>query len=406
MMAVCSMSVHLIWHVAGTTTLMGAAICVGTAVSAPRCAGQEKLPNRPIIENEAVDLQQLPADRRLNAKNLGINYPWVDHHNGHVEMLWMRDYRPDLVDEDLRVIHSLGVRVIRVFAPLDALMSYENQRFTMAEDRAENLNRFLQTAAKYELRVILVMADGNVNDEREDLSGKFRWELVRTSEGLESLAGAYREYVRRFNHHSNVLMWETANEPYANLTWAKVPQELAISQDQVHSYLRRVYEAIKPLTTGYVGFSDLHEEEQQKYRLFTSEDFRRRYIDDATDVYSIHVYRASPEQIPDFSALTKKPKWCSELGSYNYFDVTGEAHANQPANGELWNERKNLDAVTSIVAKLLDEDFELILPWAFTSNEGMVAHRPDGSHELKALPRWMKMQLVPPEEPAATDQSK
>lgn len=383
--------------------LMGGLAAAGLAMSESPSTAKEKPASPHAIEDSAADVQRLPREPRLNRRNLGINYPWVDHHDGNLEMLWMRDYRPELVDEDLHVIHSLGVRIIRVFAPLDAIMSCDGQQFKLAEDRAANVDRFLQTAAKYGLQVILVMADGNVNEQREELSGKFRWELLRTDEGLEVLAAAYRQYVRRFNRHTNVLMWETANEPYANLTWAKVPQDLGISQDQVHSYLRRAYEAMKPLTTRYVGFSDLHEEEQEKYRLFTSDEFRRRYIDDATDVYSIHVYRASPEQIPDFSALKTKPRWCTELGSYNYFDPTGEAHANQPADGELWNEQKNLDAVTSIVPKLLDENFELILPWAFTSNDGIVVHRRDGSHELKALPLWMRVQLSAQRQSAETN---
>jgi hypothetical protein len=188
-------------------------------------------------------------------------------------------------------------------------------------------------------------------------------------------------------------MWEVANEPYGNLTWAAYPQQQKVSVDQTHRYLRTIYEAVKPLTKAHVGFSDLHEEQQEKYRLFTNPEFRRRYIDDATDVYAMHIYRASAEQVADFSELCGKPKWCSELGSYNYVDETGAAHAGQPARGELWNERENFRAVTAILPKLLDGGFELVLPWAFTANEGMVVHRRDGSHELKALPRWMQTQL-------------
>jgi hypothetical protein len=241
--------------------------------------------------------------------------------------------------------------------------------------------------------VILVMGDGNVQDRPQSLDGKFRWELVQSADGREKLAAACAAYVRRFQKHKNVLMWELANEPYGNLTWAAYPQRLHVSRDEAHAYLRAAYQAVKPLTTEHVGFSDLHEEEQEKYRLFTDAEFRRRYIDDATDVYSIHIYRGSARQVPDFAGLTGKPRWCSELGSYNYVDETGAAHAGQPARGELWDERANFEAVTAIAPKLLDSGFEQVLPWAFTANEGMVVHRPDGSHELKSLPRWMQSQL-------------
>jgi hypothetical protein len=335
-----------------------------------------------------------PGDVAPSARNLGINYPWVDDHGGHVQMLWMRDYAAQLVDDDLDTIASLGVRVIRVFAPVEAVMSYGDAMFTMVEARAAGVDRLLESAARREIRVILVMGDGNVQERPQSLDGKFRWELVQSDAGREQLAAACAAYVRRFHRHKNVLMWELANEPYGNLTWAAYPQQLRVSRDETHAYLLAAYQAVKPLTTARVGFSDLHEEEQEKYRLFTDAGFRRRYIDDATDVYSFHIYRGSARQVPDFVGLTDKPKWCSELGSYNYVDETGAAHAGQAAHGELWDERANFEAVTAIAPKLIESGFDLVLPWAFTANEGMVVHRLDGTHELKSLPRWMQSQLV------------
>lgn len=331
--------------------------------------------------------------QRLNSKNLGLNYPWVDDHQGHVQMLWMVDYQPELVENDLQVISELGVRIIRVFAPVDSVMSFDGARFSLVPRRAEHVDRLLAAAGRHELKVILVMADGNVNEPPQDLAGKFRWDLVQSQQGLKALEAAYVAYVQRFRGHEHVLMWEVANEPFGNLTWAAYPQKRGVTLEETHRYLKSVYQAVKPLTRAYVGFSELHEEQQEKYRLFSNADFRQRYIDDATDVYSMHIYRASPDQVPDFSTLRGKPKWCSELGSYNYVDETGAAHAGQPARGELWNERENLKAVTTILPKLLDGGFDLVLPWAFTSNEAVVVHRRDGSHELKALPRWMQTQL-------------
>jgi hypothetical protein len=308
-------------------------------------------------------------------------------------MLWMEDYRPRLVDDDLDEVERLGVRIIRVFAPVEAVMAYVDKQFVMEARRAEHVDQFLAAAGRRGLKVILVMGDGNVGQQPKSLDGKFRWELVQSADGLKALTAAHVAYVRRFRQHEHVLMWEVANEPYGNLTWAAYPQQLGVSLDQTHGHLRAIYEALRPLTRAYVGFSDLHEEQQEKYRLFTSPEFRRRYIDDATDVYALHIYRASPDEVPDFSQLRGKPKWCSELGSYNYMDETGAGHAGQPARGELWRERENFEAVTSILPKLLDGGFELVLPWAFTANDGMVVHRRDGSHEVKSLPRWMQTQL-------------
>jgi hypothetical protein len=358
--------------------------------------GQEASTTREVAAPPAPDARGGPArtsDRRLNPDNLGLNYPWVDDHQGHVQMQWMQDYPSELVEDDLKVISQLGVRIIRVFAPVDAVMSFDGEQFALEPRRAEHVDRFLESVGRRGLKVILVMADGNANERPENLAGKFRWDLVQSERGLSILSAAYATYVRRFRKHAHVLMWEVANEPYGNLTWAAFPQERHVSVEETHRYLRTVYQSVKPLTSAYVGFSDLHEEQQEKYRLFSNPEFRRRYIDDATDVYAMHIYRASPDQVPDFSELRGKPKWCSELGSYNYVDETGTTHAGQPARGELWNERENFQAVTTILPKLLDGGFELILPWAFTANEGLVVHRRDGSHELKALPLWMQAQL-------------
>jgi hypothetical protein len=373
-----------------------ASIAVLVAALASHVRGEEvDRPVRSVSARPAADtaLTAPPGDDRLNVRNLGINYPWVDDHAGTVQYLWMQDYRSRLVEDDLDAIASLGVRIIRVFAPVEAVMSYGGTGFTLVEAHAANVDRLLESAARREMQVILVMGDGNGYRKPEDHDGKFRWELIKSDSGRRIVAAACAAYVLRFRRHNNVLMWEVANEPYANLTWAPYPQQLKVTLDEAHAYLRAAYQTIKPLTTVHVGFSDLHEEGQQKYRLYTNQEFRQRYIDDATDVYSIHIYRDSPRDVPDFAGLGDKPKWCTEVGSYNYVDETGAQHLGQPGHGELWDEQKNFQAVTAIVPRLLDGGIGLVLPWAFTENEGMVVHRPDGSHELKSLPRWMREQL-------------
>ncbi len=382
---------------AATAGRLAIAAVLAAGLFAVACAQQEGRSSSDGSARRAADSTPTnqPRDVRPGPRNMGLNYPWVDDHQGRILILWMRDYPAHLVEDDLQTIAALGVRVIRVFAPLEGIMSYGDADFTLVEERAANVDRLLESAARRGIRVVLVMADGNVQQRPADLDGKFRWELVQSGTGRRALSAACAAYVRRFRKHENVLMWELANEPYGNLTWAAYPQQLNVSRDETHEYLRAAYEAAKPLTAAPVGFSDLHEEQQEKYRHFTDAEFRRRYIDDATDVYSIHIYRASLREVPDFAGLTGKPKWCSELGSYNYFDETGLAHAGQPARGELWDEHQNLEAVTTIGPKLLESGFELVLPWAFTSNDGIVVHRPDGSHELKSLPRWLQSQLLP-----------
>ena len=133
--------------------------------------------------------------------------------------------------------------------------------------------------------------------------------------------------------------------------------------------------------------------DNDKYKLYSDQQRRSDFVDDCTDIYSMHCYRSRPDELFDFTSLTGKPKWCTELGSYNYSDPTGDGHNGVAANGELYYEAKNLAVVQTLSTVLLDQGFELVMPWGLTSNAGMVIHRPDGGHDVKALPRWMAEQL-------------
>jgi hypothetical protein len=222
----------------------------------------------------------------------------------------------------------------------------------------------------------------------------FLWEMIQSRQGRQRYADAHVAYVNRFAPTGNVYCWEIANEPYGNLTWATYPQSLGITKDDVHAYLQTSYEAIKRFVVEPVGFSDLQEEEQSKYHVFSDPQFRETYVDDCTDYYSMHIYRSSAAQMGDFRELTSKPKYLSEMGHYNYKDNTGEYHAGQPANLELLSERENMGAIIDMSTKALNSGFELVLPWDVSVNPGMFLHHPDGSHTIKALPRWMQNVLL------------
>jgi hypothetical protein len=47
-----------------------------------------------------------------------------------------------------------------------------------------------------------------------------------------------------------------------------------------------------------------------------------------------------------------------------------------------------------MVPFLLDMGFELLMPWSFANNGGMVEHLPDGSHDLKAAADWISAELT------------
>ena len=347
------------------------------------------IPTGAVVDNS--NWSEKPVN--YTTENLGINLPWLDLHDGGVATNWLNaKYDSKLIDQDLAVIRTMGITKIRSFCPLESVYNF-NGTFVLNEDNARNLDDFLNRADDYGIDVICVMGDGNYEGKPNDLDGKLRWELIQNSEGLQIYKNAYIDYINRFKNHKNILMWETVNEPYGSITWSYRAKELNVTYDQVHVFLLQSYQEIKPLTGSVpVGISDLEEEEQEKFQIFSNPEKRRLFIDDVTDIYSMHIYRNNASQVADFRFLTDKPKWVVELGAYNYDDPYAKEHP-IPGLNELFDTEKNYNATIEISRKLSNSGFVLIMPWSFTSNNGMVQHNPDGSHTLLKLAQFMKDQL-------------
>lgn len=331
-----------------------------------------------------------------SSATIGLNYAWPDDHAGGQVLSWLGSwYDPAIVHGDLAVVADMGIRSLRAFCPLESVMSFDGVDFAMAPGFVAHLHDFIDTAATLGIDVLPVLADGHVNAAPRDLDGKFRWDLAMTSSGRAAYGRAVEAYVRELSVHENIVMWETANEPYGNLTWASVPAELGVTEEQAHDYLRVVYDAAKDVVgdAALVGFSDLEEDQQEKYRLVADPTRRAALVDDCTDVYSLHIYRNHTSQIADFSEVTGKPLWCVELGAYNYDDPTGEAHAGLPASNDLYDGDVNAEVLEDMVPHLLGQGFELLMPWSFANNGGMVVHLPDGGHELGRAAQWLRSQV-------------
>jgi len=330
--------------------------------------------------------------------NLGINLAWVNDHAGNQRVNFLSDgWDEQLLAADLDLLVELSITKLRTFCPLESVMTYEDGAFTLDRVRAGHLHWLLDQADERGISVFVVMGDGHVNSDvpTESLDGKFRWELIVDQAGLDVYARAFDVYIKEFVRHTNVAFWEIHNEPYANLTWSSWPQSLGITPEAIHVYLKTAYDVVK-LNAGAtpVGFSDLEEEEQDKYRLFSQPFKLPTLIDDCTDVYALHIYRSEVSQLHDFTGLTGKPKWVLELGDYNYDDPTGLDHNGQPANGELYDEQANAATFRTLGEALMAMGFELFMPWSIADNQGMVEHREDGSHTVRKLPRWMAGEIL------------
>jgi hypothetical protein len=329
--------------------------------------------------------------------NLGINLPWLDMHDGNIKYNWLNtEYNSAIVDSDLAVIHKMGITKIRSFCSMEAIFDYENGKFIINKAYANNLDDFLNKAEKYNISVILVMDSGGDavgNGTIKDLDGNFHWDLIQTSDGVKAYTNAYIDYVNRFKNHKNILMWEIMNEGYGSLIWNSDAKELHVTQAQVHTFLVQSYQEVKRLAGDVpVGFSDYEEEQEPIFQIYSNTTQREMLVDDCTDIYSMHIYRNNASQVGDLSNIINKPKWVVELGAYNYYDPNMTYHIS-PGNNELLDTDKNFIATTQISKKLLDTGFTLIMPWAFTSNNGMVVHNPDGSYTLLELPQFMEYEL-------------
>ena len=332
------------------------------------------------------------------ARNLGMNLAWLNDHHGGQQPNWLSSgFDAELVAGDLEVLAALGIRSVRAFCPIESVMAYDGGRFTLDADRAGHLHTFLDLASALDISIIPVMADGHVDRSTpsQSLDGLFRWELITSSSGVDAYRRAVRDYVQEFGRHGNVMLWELHNEPYGNLTWSSWPTQLGITRTLTHDYLVSAYQEAKEVSGAVpVGFSDLEEEQQDKYRLFSVLDRRAAFVDDCSDVYALHIYRAHVSQLADFTDLTGKPKWCLELGSYNYADPTGAAHHGLPAHNELLHEAANYHAFRRLSRALRGMGFSLFMPWSMASNPGMFIHEPDGRHIVKDLPRWMAAEIL------------
>ena len=352
-------------------------------------------PSTPTSNDASRSWERQPVS--YTADSLGINLPWLDLHNGEDFKFvynWLNaSYHRALIEADFAEIEAMGIRKIRCFCAMEWVFDFRDGAFHLNPENAKKLDHFLGRAEHHGIQAIVVMGDGN-SDSKSALDGKFRWSLIRSAQGRQIYADAYVAYVRRFGCHRNILMWEVHNEPYGVLTWSPAARALGITQEQVHDYLRLSYTSLKPVAGDVpVGFSEMEEKEQDKYHMFGDEAKRKALIDDSTDIYSMHFYRASPDQIEDFRTLAGKPKWASELGSYNYSDRRAKGHP-LPANNELYDGPKNDQAVRPLAQKLINSGFTLIMPWAFSSNPGVVTHNRNGTHTLGPLALYIKRELT------------
>jgi len=326
---------------------------------------------------------------------LGINYYNMNLHDGTNPITWLQSYDATKADNDLALLQTSGITKIRVFAPLESIMSYASSVFTMNSTYRDNLKDFLTKANSHGISCILVMSRGETPSAPSSLDGYTRWELVLTSNGRTAYKNAMVAYVSAVDTFSNILMYELCNEPYSCAAgFSAYAVTESVTQQNVLDWLTLCYGALKSTTAKPVGISEYEEEEQATYQYFSDATKRTTYIDPVTDIYSMHVYRPDNTYMADFRQLTSKPKWLSEVGHLNYSDPTASSHP-IAGNDELFNALYDPQAVRSITRKALNAGFSLVMPWSFADNANVVvSHNGDGTHTPKEVLLWMQATLT------------
>jgi hypothetical protein len=343
---------------------------------------------------------QFMSPHQINSDNFGINFAWMNNHDGTESTAWMGDkYNLDRINKDLDEIQSLGIKKIRVFIPIESVMTFDRTKFTWSEPEKTNLQNFTEACSARGLSVIVVMNSGNHDGKYNNLDGKFRWPLIKNQSGINAYLEAQKKYIELIDGHM-VSMFELMNEPYGELTWSPGAKESGITKDEVHNFLKQSYDAAKKYTNTPAGFSDYEEEEQYKepnnyydYGIFSNKSNLKLYVDDCTDIYSMHIYRPNASYLYDFRSLIDKPKWLSEVGNLNYYDPEAKTWP-MAGHNELWSMTEDFKAVKSITDEALNQGFSEIYVWSWSSNSAIVSHNPDGSHTLTDFGDRIRHQLI------------
>lgn len=306
--------------------------------------------------------------------SLGINAPWL--YGKGVNFIGS-EYDKQAVRSQLKYISDMGFKIIRTWITVDSVFEYSggyNGDFSIRYDYVDNALDFLDVAYTFGLSVIVVMADGNSQSQPASLDGKVQWTLFKSDSGIEKYRKAMLELVNSLKSCESVYAWEVMNEPYGSGTnhgfsaWAN---EVGVTADDVHKWLKVMYNAVKGEDNQrIVCFSDYEEEQQEKYRIYINDEFRRKYIDDCTDVYSLHIYRPDSSYLADYRSITGKEKWIGEVGGINYTSGITVEHP-IPGHGELYSPR-NKSSVISICNYLKNQGFSLFMPWSMADNNFIV----------------------------------
>ncbi len=204
----------------------------------------------------------------------GINYypakfPW--------DKFWV-NFDLELLKKDFNIIRSAGFNTVRIFIPYEQFGGPD-----LNPTHLDNLERLLDTAQEYDLKVIVTLFDFFLGYQTEN------WTLAdRHVEGITS----------RFKTHDAIFAWDVKNEPDLDFDTA--------GKNEVKEWLSFILKRIKGFDPNHlltIGWS--------------SPEFITELHEDV-DYYSFHFYRDPTELVPYLEIDYDKPLLLEETGQHSY----------------------------------------------------------------------------------------
>jgi len=199
------------------------------------------------------------------------------------------------IEKDLKLIKAAGANTIRVYEPIES---------------EEVLNQINDAG----LRVIISFGfnQGGIYDLQSE---------------------TYLDYIERFKSHPAILLWELGNEYNYHPEW------FGGTVDYWYTVLNESAAAIKKIDTTH-PISTAHGE-------VPSEDLIKRL--DQIDLWGLNVYRwdQPATALEEFSKISSKPIYFSELGADSYMTIENEGYALG------YNETAQADATQTILDQVM-----------------------------------------------------
>ncbi|MFW6270363.1 MAG: beta-galactosidase trimerization domain-containing protein [Bacillota bacterium] len=211
---------------------------------------------------------------RKNGKDIfpvGVNY-WASH-AGH--LMW-KDWDPNQVKEDMKILEDLGLNTVRSFFITSDLCPYPGK---IVENELEKFKEFLDICEEHNINVFPSIFVGHMSGTNWDIPWRNGRDFCGDTFMIYHESNLVRKLVKRFNDHSAITAWILSNE-LPNYTGSMKPEKATV-------WLKAMYQAVKE------GDPDALVSPGDGARTTAKKNydgFRVEWIKNYVDYFGVHLY--------------------------------------------------------------------------------------------------------------------